>query len=205
MLMRKLSLFFLLLLFILGSDAQQKYRCVFSETILAVIPDSLFRYLALKNNFSEKKIEEILERQKTNYDSIYYLKIVRAGKDQTVINRDRSSFRGNLAIDIVDSFLYKNDELYYKDSASSRFSDKPLEYPKKVFRGTGKKLSILNYECDEYISTDSTCYIWITDELPAYINPGARTNNVKGAVLGFKLRRMETMTRTMLVKLEKVL
>jgi hypothetical protein len=105
-----------------------------------------------------------------------------------------------------DSMLYKNDEIFNEAPTSSGFSNKLWDRPKRAYRGTGKKLSILNYQCDEYISTDSTCYIWLTEELPEYINPGIRTNNVKGAVLGFKYtQKTGTTTKSMLVKLEKLL
>jgi len=203
--MRKLILVFPLVFFIVYSDAQQKYRCEFADTIISVIPDSLFRFLASKNNLSEEAIEQFLEQQRANPASRRYLKIVRAAMDQTIISIDKSSANGNLTITIFDSLLYKNGEIYNNASTANGFSDKPFDHPKKVFRGTGKKLSILEYQCDEYLSTDSTCYIWVTTELPEYINPGVRTNNVKGAVLGFQLSRTETRTRSMLVKLEKSL
>ena len=203
--MRKLILLFPLVFITIYSNAQQEYRCEFADTMISVIPDSLFRYLALKNNLSNKAIEKNLEQLRTNPPSRYYLKIVRAEKDQTIISIDKSSVGGDFTIKLYDSLLYKYDELFNEAPTSSGFSDKPWDRPKKFFRGTGKKLSILGYECDEFISTDSTCYIWITEELPGYINPGARTNNVKGAVLGFKLIYTTTSTRSMMVKLEKIL
>ena len=95
--MRKLILFLLFVFLIIGSDAQQKYRCEFFDTTITVIPESLFRDIASRN-------------------------------------------------------------------------------------------------------------MWVTTELPAYVNPGIRTNNVKGAVLGFKyIEKTGTTTKSMLVKLEKVL
>lgn len=203
--MKKLILFFQLVFFTIYSDAQQKYRCVFADTMISVIPDSLFRSLASKNNLSNKAIEKILKQHRANPPSKYYLKTVRAGKDQTIINLDKGSVGGDFTRRIFDSLLYKNDELFNEAPTSSGFSETPWDRPKKAYRGTGKKLSILGYECDEFISTDSCCYLWITTELPEYINPGARTNNVKGAVLGFKLTYTETSTKSMLVKLEKIL
>ena len=105
-----------------------------------------------------------------------------------------------------DSILYKNDEIFNEASTLSGFSDKSWDRRKREFRGTGKKLLILGYQCDEFINIDSTFYMWVTTELPAYVNPGIRTNNVKGAVLGFKyIEKTGTTTKSMLVKLEKVL
>jgi len=203
--MRKLILSFSLLLSVITSGAQKKYRCEFAETITSVMPDSVFRNLASKNNLSAKEIEQFLEQQKANPDFKRLRLIVRAEKDQTIINVDtlpeKGSFRKRF-----DSLLYKNDEIFNSALTLSGFSDKPYGRPKRAYRGTGKKLSILNYQCDEFISTDSTVYIWVSTELPEYINPGARTNNVKGAVLGFQLIQrgiITTTTKAMLVKLQQ--
>jgi hypothetical protein len=105
-----------------------------------------------------------------------------------------------------DSILYKNDEIFNEAPTLSGFSDKPWDRRKREYRGTGKKFLILGHLCDEFINIDSTFYMWVTEELPAYVNPGIRTNNVKGAVLGFKyIEKTGTTTKSMLVKLEKVL
>ena len=203
--MRKLFLLFPFLLNVSISNAQKKYRCEFAETITSVMQDSVFRNLASKNNLSAKEIEQFLEQQKANPDFKRLRLIVRAEKDQTIINVDtlpeKGSFRKRF-----DSLLYKNDEIFNSALTLSGFSDKPYGRPKRAYRGTGKKLSILNYQCDEFISTDSTVRIWVSTELPEYINPGARTNNVKGAVLGFQLIQrgiITTTTKVMLVKLQQ--
>ena len=203
--MRKLFLLFPFLLSVSISNAQKKYRCEFAETITSAMPDSVFRNLASKNNLSAKEIEQFLEQQKANPDFKRLRLIVRAEKDQTIINVDtlpeKGSFRKRF-----DSLLYRNDEIFNSALTLSGFSDKPYARPKRAYRGTGKKLSILNYQCDEFISTDSTVYIWVSTELPEYINPGARTNNVKGAVLGFQLIQkgiITTTTKAMLVKLQQ--
>jgi hypothetical protein len=203
--MRKLILLFLFLLDVSISNAQKKYRCEFAETITSVMPDSVFRNLASKNNLSAKEIEEFLEQQKANPDFKRVRLTVRAEKDQTIINVDtlpeKGSFRKRF-----DSLLYMNDEIFNSALTLSGFSDKPNARPKRAYRGTGKKLFILNYQCDEFISTDSTVRIWVSTELPEYINPGARTNNVKGAVLGFQLIQrgiITTTTKAMLVKLQQ--
>jgi hypothetical protein len=203
--MRKLFLLFPFLLNITISNAQKKYRCEFAETITSVMPDSVFRNLASNNNLSAKEIEQFLEQQKTNPDFKRLRLIVRAEKEQTIINVDTLPEKGNLR-KRFDSLLYKNDEIFNSALTLSGFADKPYDRPKRSYRGTGKKLSILNYQCDEFISTDSTVRIWISTELPEYINPGARTNNVKGAVLGFQLIQrgiITTTTKAMLVKLQQ--
>ena len=203
--MRKLILVFSILLSVIISNAQKKYKCEFAETITSVMPDSVFRNLASKNNLSAKEIEQFLDQQKANPDFKRLRLTVRAEKDRTIINVDtlpeKGSFRKRF-----DSLLYRNDEIFNSALTLSGFSDKPNVRPKRTYRGTGKKLSILNYQCDEFISTDSTVYIWVSTQLPDYINPGARTNNVKGAVLGFQLTQrgiITTTTKAMLVKLQQ--
>ena len=205
--MRKLFLLFPFLLNVSISNAQKKYRCEFAETITSVMPDSVFRNLASKNNLSAKEIEQFLAQQKANPDFKRLRLTVRAERDQTIINVDtlpeKGSFRKRF-----DSLLYINDEIFNSALTASGFADKPYSRPKRAYRGTGQKLSILNYQCDEFISTDSTVYIWVSTELPENVNPGARTNNVKGAVLGFQLIQkgiITTTTKAMLVKLQQQL
>ena len=168
--MRKLILFLLFVFLIIGSDAQQKYRCEFFDTTITVIPESLFRDIASRNNLSSKQIKQFLEQQKARPAYRYQLRIVRAAEDQTVISLDKRSIRGNHIIQVgkftlqpvdsmlyknFDSILYKNDEIFIVAPTSSGFSDKPWDRRKREFRGTSKKLLILGYQCDEFINIDS--------------------------------------------------
>jgi hypothetical protein len=220
--MRKLILLLPVLIFVVNSNAQQKYRCEFFDTTITIIPESLVRDIASKNNLSSKQIKQFLEEQKARPAYRYQLRIVRAAEDQTIISLDKRSIRGNHIIQTIgkftlqpidsmlyknfDSILYKNDEIFNEAPTLSGFSEKPWDRRKREYRGTGKKILILGYQCDEFINIDSTFYIWVTEELPGYVNPGIRTNNVKGAVLGFKyIEKTGTSTKSMLVKLEKVL
>ena len=219
--MRKLIVLLLVLIFVVNSNAQQKYRCEFFDTTITIIPESLVRDIASRNNLSSKQIKQFLEQQKARPAYRYQLRVVRAAEDQTIISLDKRSIRGNHIVQVgkftlqpidsmlyknFDSILYKNDEIFNEAPTLSGFSDKPWDRRKREYRGTGKKILILGYQCDEFINIDSTFYIWVTTELPASVNPGIRTNNVKGAVLGFKyIEKTGTTTKSMLVKLEKVL
>ena len=219
--MRNLISFLLFVFLIISSNAQQKYRCEFFDSTITVIPESLFRDIASRNNLSSKQIKQFLEQQKARPAYRYQLRLVRAAVDQTIISLDKRSIRGNHIIQVgkftlkpvdsmlykdFDSILYNNDEIFIAAPTSSGFSEKPWDRRKREYRGTGKKILILGYQCDEFINIDSTFYMWVTTELPAYVNPGIRTNNVKGAVLGFKyIEKTGTTTKSMLVKLEKAL
>jgi hypothetical protein len=219
--MRKLIILLPILIFVVNSNAQQKYRCEFFDTTITIIPESLVRDIASRNNLSSKQIRQFLEQQKARPAYRYQLRVVRAAEDQTIISLDKRSIRGNHIVQVgkftlqpidsmlyknFDSILYKNDEIFNEASTLSGFSDKPWDRRKRDYRGTGKKILILGYQCDEFINIDSSFYMWVTEELPGYVNPGIRTNNVKGAVLGFKyIEKTGTTTKSMLVKLEKVL
>lgn len=187
------------------STAQRKYTCEFADTVTMVLPDSTLRNMSKmteEQNFElTPEIEmEIYAQLKASRMSKYQLRIVRAEKDQTIISIDPSSITGSLKMTTFDSVLYKNDELYIQSATPTGFSGEALSSSKKQFVPTGKKKSILQYECDEYLSTDSTCYIWVTTELPDYINPGIRKGSVKGAVLGFQLKGQLTITKCILTR-----
>ena len=98
--MIKLISFLLFVFLIIGSDAQQKYRCEFFDTTITVIPESLFRDIASRNNLSSKQIKQFLEQQKARPAYRYQLRIVRAAEDQTVISLDKRSIRGNHIIQV---------------------------------------------------------------------------------------------------------
>ena len=135
--MRKLILLFPFLLNVSITNAQKKYRCEFAETITSVMPDSVFRNFASKNNLSAKEIEQFLEQQKANPDSKRLRLIVRAEKDQTIINVDtlpeKGSFRKRF-----DSLLYRNDEIFNSALTLSGFSDKPYARPKRHIEALAK-------------------------------------------------------------------
>jgi len=135
--MRKLILLFPFLLNVSTSNAQKKYRCEFAETITSVMPDSVFRNLASKNNLSAKETEQFLDQQKANPDFKRLRLTVRAEKDQTIINVDtlpeKGSFRKRF-----DSLIYRNDEIFNSALTLSGFSDKPYARPKRHIEALAK-------------------------------------------------------------------
>ena len=134
MFMKKLILFFTLLFLVILSYAQQKYKCTFRVTTMSGMSDSLFRFLAEKGtNLSSEAIEKFLE-QGVYTDSWVSLKIVTAGKSQTIVTTIRYSVRGKDTIETRDSFLYKYDDIFYSAPSSNGFSAKPWDYPKKNFQ-----------------------------------------------------------------------
>ena len=184
--------------------AQKKYVCEFSDTTRTILPDSIFAQL-LTSSRSDIEIppevmQQFLSQMKEKPLFMAQQRIVNAGIDKTIIIIDRSSRGGNFISETFDSVLYKNDELFPDSTSASGFSVLPISIPRKDFLSTVNTKVIMNYKCQEYISTDSTCRIWITTELPDYLNPGIRKGNIKGAVLGFELKENVSITKSFLTR-----
>ena len=190
-----------------NSSSQKSYDCQFADTIAAVLNDSALRQLSQFSDPADLELpqelrEQLFSKMKESFLGMYQLRGVKASKDRTLISIDRNSKSGVLRMETFDSLLYINDDLFVHMAAG--FSQKPLSTPKKEFTGTGRQRVILKYKCDEYISTDSTCLIWITRELPDYINPGIRKGNIAGAVIGFQLTVGPTITKSILTRLKEL-
>jgi len=184
--------------------AQKKYVCEFSDTTRTILPDSIFAQL-LTSSRSDIEIppevmQQFLSQMKEKPLFMAQQRIVNAGIDKTIIIIDRSSRGGNFISETFDSVLYKNDELFPDSTSASGFSVLPISIPRKDFLSTVNTKVIMNYKCQEYISTDSTCRIWVTTELPDYLNPGIRKGNIKGAVLGFELKENVSITKSFLTR-----
>ena len=184
--------------------AQKKYVCEFSDTTRTILPDSIFAQL-LTSSRSDIEIppevmQQFLSQMKEKPLFMAQQRIVNAGIDKTIIIIDRSSRGGNFISETFDSVLYKDDELFPDSTSASGFSVLPISIPRKDFLSTVNTKVIMNYKCQEYISTDSTCRIWVTRELPDYLNPGIRKGNIKGAVLGFELKENVSITKSFLTR-----
>jgi hypothetical protein len=202
--MGKYVMMSLFLLAGLTNLAQKKYVCEFSDTTSTILPDSIFAQL-LTSSRSDIEIppevmQQFLSQMKEKPLFMAQQRIVNAGIDKTIIIIDRSSRGGNFISETFDSVLYKNDELFPDSTSASGFSVLPISIPRKDFLSTVNTKVIMNYKCQEYISTDSTCRIWITTELPDYLNPGIRKGNIKGAVLGFELKENVSITKSFLTR-----
>jgi hypothetical protein len=183
---------------------QKKYLCEFSDTVTTILPDSIFAEMLTSArpdiDIPPEVMQQYLSQVKEKPLSMIQKRIVKAEIEKTIISIERSSRSGNLSMETFDSLLYKNDELFPDSASASGFSVLPIATSRKEFFLTGSTKVIMNYKCKEYISTDSTCRIWVTTELPDYLNPGIRKGNIKGAVLGFELKANVTITRSFLTR-----
>jgi hypothetical protein len=196
-------IFVLLLLFgRFTLSAQKKYICEYSDTSTTILPDSILAEMLSSSRpdieIPPEVMQQFLSQMKVKPIFASQQRVVKAANDKTIISIERSTRSGNLTMETFDSALYKNDELFLDSASSSGFASHPINIPRKVFFSTGNSKEILKYKCDEYLSTDSTCRIWVTKELPDYLNPGIRKGKVKGAVLGFELKANVYFTKCIL-------
>jgi len=202
--MYKYVLIPLLLLASLTTLAQKKYVCEFSDTTRTVLPDSIFAQMLTSARpdieIPPEVMQQFLSQIKERPMFMTQRRLVKAAIDRTIITIERSSRSGNLTMETFDSILYKDDEIFPDSLSATGFTLFPIASQRKEFLSTGNTVLILNYKCNEYVSNDSTCRIWITTELPDYLNPGIRKGNVKGAVLGFELKGNATITNCILIR-----
>jgi hypothetical protein len=188
--------------------AQKKYRVTYKDTTSYSLdnikesgdtsgsddPDKKFRILILQK-LKEQGIEQNNDR------------IVTASEHRTVIKIPRETIEGNEVTfngksAIFDSLLLENGELYEDAPTKTGFSRTPVAVARKTFQLTGNSKNILSHHCQEYLSTDSLCRIWVAIDLPSSINPGVRTSNIKGAVLAFELKTEQTALHSVAVKID---
>jgi hypothetical protein len=202
--MYKYILALLLLTVSFTLSAQKRYVCEYADTATMILPDSIWAEMLTSSRpdieIPAEVLQQFISQMKEKPIFMAQRRIVNAGFDKTVISIDRSSRNGKLTTETFDSLFYKDDEIFMDSSSASGFSSSPINTPRKEFLASGNLKIILNYKCNEYVSTDSTCRIWVSTELPDYLNPGIRKGTIKGAVLGFELKSNATYTKCMLTR-----
>ena len=202
--MYKCILTLLLLTVSFTLSAQKRYVCEYADTVTMILPDSIWGEMLTSSRpdieIPAEILQQFISQMKEKPIFMAQRRIVNAGFDKTMISIDRSSRNGKLTIETFDSLLYKDDEIFMDSSSASGFSNSPINIPPKEFLATRDTKAIMNYQCNEYVSTDSTCRIWVSTELPGYLNPGIRKGNIKGAVLGFELKANGYFTKCILVR-----
>lgn len=204
-----MRLFTLIVLFGLPAivTGQKKYNCEYAGRVSFAYPDSFKQ--VLRNQVEEKGLgaqltEQILEQLTGQLISSAFRGTVSAGFDSTfILNKKSETDERNITMNMRPQLLlFHKGELYQFDSSSSGFSPQVNAEPPKAFVSTGATKVIIGYSCSGYISTDSSCTIWATSDLPSYINPGIRAGNIKGAILAFRLMIKETTIESEMDKIE---
>lgn len=189
--------------------SQTLWICDYSDSIITklIFADSSIERLKadmMEKDISHEMINAVVQKMKSGEPvSMVKKRYVRANADSTRIDIEVSD-EGSLRINsfATEYILLKQDNLYYL--SSNRYYDSLFTAPRKVFKPTGQQPVFFNYSCKEYTSTDSTCTIWVAEELPSCINPGVRTGSIKGAVLFYELKsNANQITRCRIISLRQ--
>ncbi len=198
----------LLILFTLVSFniiGQKQFYCIYRDTTRLLENDSLQNGVRL--NMAERGLPpQVIDQLMIQLLNDSYKKqnrIVIAKPDCTIIYFERSSIEGSLnGNNQIDSFLLKNGEIYLEEKGI--FSQSPLSNPGRIYHPTGNKKKILDYNCFEYFSTDSTVRVWLCPELPSNINPGVRVGKLSGAILAYESYIVPFNIKSEIIRLERV-
>ena len=101
-------------------------------------------------------------------------------------------------------YLYINNNVYSFDSLKQKYVIDTFFSSQKVFMADGGKKTIMGHSCTGYTSTDSSFRIWVTEELPRYINPGISIGTIKGSVIGYRLKRKGVTIDSTIARIEQL-
>lgn len=189
----KYSIVFFFTLIAFCSFSQTAWKCIYSDSAILRLPDSFvvqFSEDMKEKNLPDDVIENLITKMRSEPISKTRTRYVKANADSTLIDIE-SGEEGSLRIGSFDSevILLKQNNLYFIVYGKD---DSLVTSPAKDFKLTERQPVFFNYTCKEYISTDSTCTILVAEDLPSCINPGIRTGNIKGAVLFYEMKYINT-------------
>lgn len=201
---------FLFFLFFSGYSlmgAAQKYHCEYKEMILFPMPDSALKSLktqmedqGLPSEAAEKLVKQL------SLPGILggCLRKVDAGPDSTFILVTKDEAKdGNAQMNIPDKrLLFRKGEIYQYDAGEHKFITETVLSIRRIFKQSAGNKIMLNHSCTVYATADSTCRIWVTEDLPAYINPGIWVGNIRGAILAYELKEKGRSIHTEIAKIE---
>jgi hypothetical protein len=201
----------LFLLFFYGysliTAGQQKYHCEYKETILFPMPDSAFKSLMEQmeeQGLPRESAEQIVKQLSLPGILTSCLRKVDASPDSTFILVTKNNENdGNVKMNIPDrKLLFRKGEIYLYDSDKREFLTDTVLSSRRIFEKNRESKIILNHRCTVYTSTDSSCRIWVAEDLPEYINPGIWTGDIKGAIIAYELKQKGQIKHAEITKIE---
>lgn len=187
--------------------SQRKYNCEYKEMILFPMPDSMLK--SFREQIEEQGIPAEVAAQLAGQLNLPGLltscwRKVNAGPDSTFILVTRNNENdGNVKLSIPDTkLLFRKGEIYLYNSDKKEFLMDTVLSVRRIFEKSLESKIILNHRCTVYASTDSSCRIWVAEDLPGYINPGIWIGNTKGAVIAFELKQKGQSIHAEIVKIE---
>ena len=187
--------------------SQRKYNCEYKEMILFPMPDSLlksFREEIEKQGIPTEVAAQLAEQLNLPGLLTSCWRKVNAGPDSTFILLTRHNENdGNGKLSIPDTkLLFRKGEIYLYNSDKKEFLMDTVLSVRRIFEKSLESKIILNHRCTVYASTDSSCRIWVAEDLPGYINPGIWIGNIKGAVSVYELKQKGQSMHAEIVKIE---
>jgi hypothetical protein len=203
----KLLLTFLIVCWTMNSYAQKKYHCEYKETILFAMPDSGFKSLMEQmeeQGLPRENAEQIVKQLSFPGILTSCLRKIDASPDSTFILVTRNNENdGNAKLNIPDKkLLFRKGEIYLYDFDKREFLADTAFSARRIFEKNQESKIILNHRCTVYTSTDSSCRIWVAEDLPEYINPGIWTGDIKGAVIAYELKQKGQKIHAEITKME---
>jgi len=201
----------LFLLFFTGYSlmafSQRKYNCAYKEMILFPMPDSMSK--SFREQFEKQGIPAEMAAQLAEQLNLPGLltscwRKVNAGPDSTFILVTRNNENdGNVKLSIPDTkLLFRKGEIYLYNSDKKEFLMDTVLSVRRIFEKSLESKIILNHRSTVYASADSSCRIWVAEDLPGYINPGIWIGNIKGAVIVYELKQKGQSIHAEIVKIE---
>jgi hypothetical protein len=199
----------LLLLFSPAINAQGTYSCVYSDTLMAKVSEK--QVDSIRSDLSSRGLpKQLIDGVISSFfeDPNRFLTV----QERKVLTRNDSSF---VTLDYVPNagqvFTMKTKNQLIVKGKVYRYSDSLEEYlPSRIpdssqfYSSTHRLVNILGYPCEEYESADGKYKIWVTQKLPASINPGIPVSNVMGCILGFEAKGANALSRSVIKSVEKV-
>jgi hypothetical protein len=200
--MRYLMLFIITFVFF-DAGAQPAWQCLYSDSTMVVLQGETLSRMKERmatemqeKGFPVEAIDTLLKEFKVA--PAYFT----AGERYVVANVDSTLITTESSDNRVEKLLLKGDDIYIRTGSGNY--DSLLKTARKNFKLSGRQHRLLDHDCKEYVSSDSTVVIWVAEDLPSWINPGVRTGGIKGAVLYYELKKSGFVLMCRITKLRKV-
>jgi hypothetical protein len=193
------------------SNIKKAYRCVFTDTVSLVLPDTFYKSFAVKmaqeRDLPDSIVEDLAEKLKfamvAKSPRQIHLRMVFASQDSTSVQFGAvdNHLGGHVPLPYKQMTIKNGREIVRVIGEDNSLLELP-DIGKREFVLTGRVRTIMGHSCSEYAVSDNTVTIWVAKSLPSWINPGIAKVNVDGAILAFKMRRDGEIITSVLTKIE---
>lgn len=208
---RNIFLFVSIIISVFSQAQQPIYKCEFADSIRLIDYNSVVA--SIRNSLIEKGVSpEMVDKDVQKYFgdpsslAIVQKIAVNVYFDSSIITLNYDSHSNNRTVLGLpgDKLKVESGQLFRYIQALESYTLLKIPDSSQLFISTGKQKEILNFICEEYISSDLIYKIWVTDKLPSTLNPGIGIKNINKAILAFEAKTGNTFTKVILKKIEKM-